>query len=250
MGNTENAQKIRVERHAEPGGPSVLLVEDNEVNQAVAAAMLRGRGYQVDVVENGREALDAVERKPYVAVLMDCQMPVMDGYEATAELRRREPADEHLPVIALTAHAFDGERERCQAAGMDDFLAKPVRADQLAAALERHTGQVISLTTLATLREAVGGQERLDRILEVFVSQAETHIETIAHGIALGDAGAVMRTAHTLKGGAAAIGACAMAAIAGNLERMGEGGDLTSAPDETRRLGEAYERTRAELGAL
>jgi len=250
VGNTENAQKISVDRHAEPSGPAVLLVEDNEVNQAVAAAMLRGRGYQVDVVENGREALDAVERKPYVAVLMDCQMPVMDGYEATAELRRREPADEHLPVIALTAHAFDGERERCQAAGMDDFLAKPVRADQLAAALERHTGQVISLTTLTTLREAVGGQERLDRILEVFVSQAETHIETIAHGIALGDAGAVMRTAHTLKGGAAAIGACAMAAIAGNLERMGEGGDLTAAPDETRRLAEAYERTRAELAAL
>jgi two-component system, sensor histidine kinase and response regulator len=248
VGNTENAQNIRVDRHAEPGGPAVLLVEDNEVNQAVAAAMLRGRGYQVDVVENGREALDAVERKPYVAVLMDCQMPVMDGYEATAELRRRESADEHLPVIALTAHAFDGER--CQAAGMDGFLAKPVRADQLAAALERHTGQMISRTTLATLREAVGGQERLDRILDVFVSQAETHIETIAHAIALGDAGAVARTAHTLKGGAAAIGACGMAAIAGTLERMGETRDLAAAPDETRRLSEAYERTRAELATL
>ncbi len=239
-----------MDRRAEPSGPAVLLVDDNEVNQAVAAAMLRGRGYQVDVVENGREALDAVECKPYVAVLMDCQMPVMDCYEATAELRRREPADAHLPVIALTAHAFDGERERCRAAGMDDFLAKPVRADQLAAALERHTGQMISLTTLAILREAVGGQERLDRILEVFVSQAETHIETIAHAIALGDAGAVARTAHTLKSGAAAIGACGMAAIAGNLERMGERNDLTTAPDETRRLSEAYERTRAELATL
>ncbi len=250
MGNTENAQKGWVNRHAEPSGPAVLLVEDNEVNQAVAVAMLRGRGYQVDVAENGREALDAVQRKPYVAVLMDCQMPVMDGYEATAELRRREPADKHLPVIALTAHAFDGERERCEAAGMDDFLAKPVRADQLAAALERFTGSVISLTTLEMLREAVGGDERLDRILEVFISQAETHIETIAHAIALGDAGAVQRTAHTLKGGAAAIGACAMAAIAGELERMGARGDLAAAPDHARRLGEAYERTRAELATL
>ncbi len=84
----------------------------------------------------------------------------------------------------------------------------------------------------------------------MFVSQAETHIETIAHAITLGDAGAVMRTAHTLKGGAAAIGACGMAAIAGNLERMGERRDLTTAPDETRRLSEAYERTRAELATL
>jgi CheY-like chemotaxis protein len=239
-----------VERHAEPSGPAVLLVEDNEVNQAVAVAMLRGRGYQVDVAENGREALDAVERKPYIAVLMDCQMPVMDGYEATAELRRREAGDEHLPVIALTAHAFDGERERCHAAGMDDFLAKPVRADELAAALERITGPVISPATLDTLREAVGGDERLERILDVFISQAETHIETIAHAITLGDAGAVERTAHTLRGGAAAIGACAMATIAGELEQMGRRGDLANAPDETRRLGEAYERTRAELAAL
>jgi CheY-like chemotaxis protein len=221
-------------------------VEDNEVNQLVALAMLRGRGYQVDVAENGREALDAVAHKPYVAVLMDCQMPVMDGYEATAELRRRENGGRHLPVIALTAHAFDGERERCRAAGMDDFLAKPVRADELAAVLERFVGPAIDTATLAQLREAVGGDERLARILEVFVSQAETHIETIAHAIALGDSGAVTRTAHTLRGGAAAIGATAMAAIAAELER----GDLTMAPDQTRRLSEAYERTRAELAAL
>ena len=209
--------------------------------------MLRGRGYQVDVAENGREALDAIEQKPYVAVLMDCQMPVMDGYTATAELRRR---GEHLPVIALTAHAFDGERERCAAAGMDDFIAKPVRVDELAATLERFTGQVINTATLAALREAVGGGERLARILDVFVSQGETHIETIAHAIALGDAPAVARTAHTLKGGAAAVGAVAVAEIAGELERLGERGELGAAPDHTRRLSDAFERTRAELAHL
>jgi two-component system, sensor histidine kinase and response regulator len=239
-----------VDRHAEPSGPAVLLVEDNEVNQAVAAAMLRGRGYQVDVAENGQEALDAVERRPYVAILMDCQMPVMDGYEATAELRRRERNGTHLPIIALTAHAFDGERERCQAAGMDDFLSKPVRADELAAALERFTGPVISLTTLEMLREAVGGDERLERILDVFISQAETHIETIAHAIALGDARAVASTAHTLNGGAAAIGAVAMATVARELEQMGDRGQLSGAPDQLRQLSEAYERTRAELATL
>jgi CheY-like chemotaxis protein/HPt (histidine-containing phosphotransfer) domain-containing protein len=216
------------------------------VNQLVALAILRGRGYQVDVVENGLEALEAVAQKPYAAVLMDCQMPVMDGYEATAELRRRENGGGHLPIIALTAHAFDGERERCREAGMDDFLAKPVRADELAAVLERFIGAVIDVPTLDRLRDAVGGDERLTRILEVFVSQAETHIETIVHAIALGDEGAVARTAHTLKGGAAAIGATAMAALAAELER----GDLTTAPDHTRRLRAAFERTRAELASL
>jgi HPt (histidine-containing phosphotransfer) domain-containing protein len=100
------------------------------------------------------------------------------------------------------------------------------------------------------LREAVGGDERLARIADVFVSQAETHIETIAHAITLGDAAAVARTAHTLKGGAAAIGACAVADIAGELERLGERGDLTPAPEATRRLSEVYERTRAELAIL
>jgi two-component system, sensor histidine kinase and response regulator len=183
-------------------------------------------------------------------VLMDCQIPVMDGYEATAELRRRERDDAHLPIIALTSHSFDGERDRCRAAGMDDFLSKPVRADQLAATLERFTGRVLNVATLDSLREAVGGDERLGRILEVFISQAETHIETIAHAIALGDAPAVARAAHTLKGGAAAIGACGMAELARELERMGERGDLSAAPDTTRRLTEAYERTRAELAAL
>jgi CheY-like chemotaxis protein len=212
--------------------------------------MLRGRGYQVDVAENGQEALDAVARKPYVAVLMDCQMPVMDGYEATAELRRRENGGEHLPVIALTAHVFDGERDRCREAGMDDFLSKPVSSDELAATLERFIGPVLDRTTLEMLRDAVGGDERLARIIDVFVSQAETHIETIAHAITLGDAGAVARTAHTLKSGAAAIGACAVADIADELEQLGERRDLTPAPEATRRLSEVYERTRAELAIL
>jgi two-component system sensor histidine kinase/response regulator len=239
-----------VERHAEPSGPPVLLVEDNEVNQAVAVAMLRGRGYQVDVVENGREALDAVARKPYAAVLMDCQMPVMDGYAATAELRRRENGGDRLPVIALTAHTLDGERERCVAAGMDDFLSKPVRADELAAALERFTGRVVDVATVDRLRDALGGDAMVLHILDVFVSQASAHVETIVHALARDDAGAVARVAHTLKGGAAAVGAVAVAEIAAELERLGERGDLAGAPEAAARLGEAFERTRAELAVL
>ena len=150
--------------------PSVLLVEDNEVNQLVAVAMLEKQGYDVDVVGDGHAAIDACADKPYDAVLMDCQMPVMDGYAATAELRRRENGGRRTPIIALTAHAFDGERERCLAAGMDDFVAKPVRAGALAAALERH----IDPPALDTSRlyDAVGSHELVAEIVELFLAQA------------------------------------------------------------------------------
>jgi signal transduction histidine kinase/DNA-binding response OmpR family regulator len=115
--------------------PRVLVAEDNAVNQLVATAMLTRLGYQVDVVANGREAVQAVERTAYVAVLMDCRMPEMSGYEASMEIRRREPAGRHIPIVALTASAINGDEERCRAAGMDDYVTKPVTVGRLAAVL-------------------------------------------------------------------------------------------------------------------
>jgi CheY-like chemotaxis protein len=218
------------------GTPSVLLVEDNEVNQAVAVAMLEQQGYAVDVVGDGRAALDAVAGKPYDAVLMDCQLPVMDGYAATAELRRRENGTDHLPIIALTAHTFGGERDRCLAAGMDDFVAKPVRADALAAALERHIEPPLDT---ARLLDAVGSEELVAQIVELFLAQAAAHVETIGRAIAENDADAVVRTAHTLKGSAATVGAAGVARAAAELER----GDLDAAD----RLAAAVDRTRERL---
>jgi CheY-like chemotaxis protein len=215
---------------------TVLLVEDNEINQVVAAAMLRRSGYRVDVAENGQDAVDAVARKCYDAVLMDCQMPVMDGYAATAEMRRRENGS-RVPIIALTAHALDGERERCLAAGMDDFLAKPVRADELAATLERHLEPPV-IDPLATerLHDAVGSEELVSQIIEMFLDQASGHVAAIA--AAGGDPDTVERVAHTLKGSASTVGAIGIAREAEALERGG--GD----PD---RLRAAFERTRAQL---
>lgn len=115
----------------------VLVVDDNRVNQMVAARMLSSLGVEADVAGNGREALDALAR-PYDAVLMDCQVPELDGYEASREIRRREGTSRRTPIIALTAHALAGDRERCLACGMDDFLTKPLQRTALVEALARH----------------------------------------------------------------------------------------------------------------
>ena len=119
----------------------LLLAEDNPVNQEVARNMLENIGCRVEVVDNGREAVAAASRTRFDLILMDCQMPRMDGYQATESIRRREEAENEpgnrLPIIALTAHAMEGDRERCLAAGMDDYLAKPFTQKQLAEVLER-----------------------------------------------------------------------------------------------------------------
>ncbi|MGH2725580.1 MAG: response regulator, partial [Actinomycetota bacterium] len=129
-----------VTQYAAPSRPirgHVLVAEDNAVNQRVAAAMLERIGYRADVVANGLEALEALKHIPYDAVLMDCQMPEMDGFAATRTIREREGPDRHTPVLAMTAAAMEGDRERCLAAGMDEYVSKPVCIDDLAAALER-----------------------------------------------------------------------------------------------------------------
>jgi CheY-like chemotaxis protein len=126
---------------ASPLAGRVLLVEDNLVNQEIAAAMLRSLGCEVDIADTGLAALGAVEARSYDAILMDCHMPEMDGFEATAALRAREapsagrPACARLPIVALTANAMDGDRERCLAAGMDAYLAKPFKKEELLAVL-------------------------------------------------------------------------------------------------------------------
>jgi CheY-like chemotaxis protein len=115
---------------------TVLLVEDSVVNQKVFAAMMRSLGYNMDVVANGVEALDALDRRPYAVVFMDCQMPVMDGYRTTEKIREREGRERRTRVIAVTASATAADRARCLAAGMDDYMTKPIKAEDLATKLD------------------------------------------------------------------------------------------------------------------
>jgi CheY-like chemotaxis protein len=114
----------------------VLLVDDNPVNVSVASLMLERLGYRVDAVTDGRQAIDAASARDYSAILMDCEMPVLDGYAATAEIRRGQP-DVRVPIIAMTANITEIDRQRCLDAGMDDFVSKPILMDVLRAALDR-----------------------------------------------------------------------------------------------------------------
>jgi CheY-like chemotaxis protein len=127
----------RTKRAAGRPGVRILVAEDNIVNQQVAVGVLAALGYRADVVANGLEAVEAIGLVPYAAILMDCQMPEMDGFEAAQEIRRREKTGRHIPIIALTADILKEARAKCLAAGMDDYITKPLKMEELGAAIER-----------------------------------------------------------------------------------------------------------------
>ena len=229
----------------------VLVAEDNVVNQKVASRMLEKLGYRVDVVANGKEAVDAASRVPYDAVLMDCQMPVLDGYAATREIRERQ-GSRRLPIVAMTANAMQGDRERCLAAGMDDYLAKPVQREELGAKLSLWAGPSSdappdeSEKTEQSVGAAADGVEVVDRtrledlglldadgdeesVVDLFAGSAEATIEQMQAAIAAGDGEALRAAGHALKGSAANLGAGHLTPIAAELEQLGREGTLAGA---------------------
>ena len=224
----------------------VLLAEDNPVNQQVAVAMLVKRGHEVHVASNGREAVDAVSARDYDVVLMDIQMPELDGFEATHAIRAM-PKGKHLPIIGLTAHALSGERERCLSRGMTEYLAKPFKGHELFAMVEGSVeGAVASAVeheapaTLtppvdlegfrATLREA-GAEQALYSIVDTFVRQAPDRLGALAAALASGTGDEIAKAAHVFRGAAATIGARELAGLLEQVETTARAGEVESARD-------------------
>ena len=270
MGAEEVVPAKRPAAHASGVRGRLLLVEDNSMNQLVATKLLVKLGYEVAVSANGLEALESMADAEYDAVLMDCQMPVMDGYAATREIRRREGGTRHTPVIAMTAAAMQGDREACFAAGMDDYLTKPIRPDALGETLTRWiTG---GGTTTPTATEPVASDENaaqlddarlsilrdlddgdgalLASIVEEFLSEAQRQLALLGEAVAEGDPQTVERAAHSIKGSSANIGATRLAELTGYLEALGRGGALGGAASVFDDVALELERVRVALARV
>jgi two-component system, sensor histidine kinase and response regulator len=235
----------------------VLLAEDNLINQRVALTLLANRGHDVVVVANGRDAVSSALAESFDAILMDVQMPEMDGFEATAAIRKAEAASGgHVPIIAMTAHAMKGDRERCLASGMDAYLSKPIDVDRFLELVESQSGDR-PLEAMAlhsddeehafdlgeTLARLDGNVALMREVVVLFREQTAERIAGLRTAADRSDAEAVARLAHALKGEAAMLGVEPLAAAAGRLERLANRGDATDA----RRLVDGLERNVARV---
>ena len=264
----------------------VLLVEDSAVNQEVALAMLKSFGCEVQLANNGRDAVAALYRGRFDLILMDCQMPEMDGFEATRAIRELEAARAataaRIPIVALTANAMGGDRARCLAAGMDDYLAKPFKKEQLWSVLtnwitrararssELHSAGPAApapgAPDAATLDEAMrtaaidmkaldnirtlqqpGAPSLLEKIVTFYLDDAPRLCQAMREAIAAGDNGALQRAAHTLKSSSAALGALQLAELCKEMEAQARAGRVVDAEQWINRIESEYARVRAAL---
>ncbi len=238
----------------------ILLAEDNPVNQKVAQIMLAKLGYRADVVSNGREALESLKNVSYEVILMDCQMPEMDGYEATRVIRDRQQTGQLHPlyIIAMTAHAMQGDREKCLAAGMDDYLGKPVRPAELRQALERcrptgHSAAVVkpveeSTLDAESLRDmAEGDPAGTIELIQLYLEQADETMKDLRTAIDAGAADRVNQLAHRLVGASATCGATAMVAPLKEMERRGRKNQVADADQLLDNILRQLETSRRDL---
>jgi PAS domain S-box-containing protein len=265
------------ERLAERMPLRILVAEDNVVNQQLALLVLKQLGYRAEVTANGLEALQALEREPYDVVLMDVQMPTMDGLEATRRIHQRWPEGRRPHVIAATASAMQEEREACLAAGMDDYLPKPIRMEELAAALRRchpriapqspapagesgvgaqvpperepqgqpATAGVLHPPALERLMETIGDDRSLlTALIDTFLSDVPRLVEAARRGLEHGQKDEVRRAAHTLKSNGATFGATSFSELSRQLEALARSGTLEGADELIARIDAEYERVR------
>jgi signal transduction histidine kinase/DNA-binding response OmpR family regulator/HPt (histidine-containing phosphotransfer) domain-containing protein len=269
------APSAPVDRTAEPISSApvplrILLAEDHLLNQRVALRMLERLGYRADVAENGLEVLERLTQAPYDVVLMDVQMPEMNGLDASRAICARWPAAERPRIIAMTAEAMEGDREMCLAAGMDDYVVKPVSLEQLRRALADSrplppraspradagppftSDEVLDRSVLHQLAEDLGGVDALKDAVRIFLSATPGLLGTLRDAAARGDASAIQRAAHTLKASSAMLGAAGLSARCQQLERSARTNSLHDAASQAAAIEAIYtslESTlRAEIG--
>jgi signal transduction histidine kinase/DNA-binding response OmpR family regulator len=243
----------------------ILLAEDNEVNQELAVTLLTKRGYSVVVAGDGREALSTLASGEFDLVLMDLQMPEMGGFEATAAIRAHEKTTgRHLPVIAMTAHAMKGDREKCLEAGMDDYVSKPIRIEDLVAAINRSilmsVGETIPQPPLPIQPRMVNSEDLmvhmqgdmalLGRLVSLFLASAPKKLAAIRAAVEANDALSLAKLAHALKGSVGNFSAEAAVSAARRLESMARDGDLSQAQEAYKDLEDRIERLKPELASL
>jgi len=225
---------------------SILVVDDEPQVSHFLERVLKDASYVVSAAENGRQALARIQAENFDLILLDILMPDMDGLETTANIRAREQATgDHLPIIAMTAHVMQGDRERCLEAGMDDYIAKPIQAEALFTSLERLLPAVVSTASEAsppvaapvtvlfdkasTLRRVDGDRELLREVVQLFSEACTEMLDDIDSAIENQDARRLRQSAHTLKGEASNFGATATVVAASQLEMMGRDEDFTQA---------------------
>jgi CheY-like chemotaxis protein/HPt (histidine-containing phosphotransfer) domain-containing protein len=279
LAGTAEAQPAQpiVTRHAvremRRGAVRILLAEDNITNQMVAVGILKKLGLRADAVANGAEVLNALETLPYDLVLMDVQMPEMDGLEASRAIRNPRSAvrNHRIPIIAMTAHAMQGDRERCLEAGMNDYVAKPVDPQALAEALEKwlpketaattdqtrgvsETASVSAVEHEAPVFDKVGMMARMMEdeelartVIEAFLNDVPRQIEALRGYLEAGDAATAVRQAHTIKGASAHLGGEALRAVAFEMEKAAKAGNLKYVTDRLPELENQFTRLKKAM---
>ncbi|NWK78657.1 response regulator [Aquitalea sp. LB_tupeE] len=224
----------------------VLVVEDNIVNQQLALNLLQRWGHQATLAEDGQQALAVLAREQFDLVLMDMQMPVMGGLEATRRFRQQETPGQHLPIIAMTANALQGDREQCLAAGMDDYLSKPVRAADLQQLLQRHAK---TASSSFDYQAALGQQdaEIIDIVADSFLNSFPREMHSLREALNSADSARLKRVAHTLKGNAALFGASPMVNAASQLENLATEMDSPLVPVLLQLLEQAFADLQSAL---
>ena len=226
----------------------ILVAEDNKVNQHVMLLLLEDLGYTADMVANGKEALAALKHHSYDIILMDCQMPEMDGYEASRTIRRE--FDRPPRIIAMTAHALRGDREKCLAAGMDDYLSKPIIAKELEAALKRWapTRSTNAPVDLQRLRDVCGDAPgTMRRLVQLYLEQGAELLPAMETAIRNNDAKDLSSIAHRFRGASLSCGSNSIVPFLSELEQLGNSGDLTVASLAYEKASSEFDRIRSFL---